>query len=91
MSREDENWQQEQARVNEVTSKVARRMEALEEEVGSVRGQVVDLRKDFWDEVRVNFSSADDLGETSTSLRQQSQVVSERERRHLQSSESLKK
>ncbi|WP_438350016.1 RNA polymerase recycling motor HelD [Paenibacillus sp. FA6] len=91
MSTSDQEWRDEQQRVDEVTTKVTRRIDKLEQEVGAVRGDVVDLRKEFWDEVRVNFSSSDDLGETSTSLRQQSQVLSERERRHLHSSESLKK
>ncbi|MEC0094241.1 RNA polymerase recycling motor HelD [Paenibacillus macquariensis] len=91
MGTSDQEWRDEQHRVDEVTTKVTRRIEKLQREVGNVRGDVVDLRKEFWDEVRVNFSSSDDLGETSTSLRQQSQVLSERERSHLQSSESLKK
>ncbi|MFU1792236.1 RNA polymerase recycling motor HelD [Paenibacillus azoreducens] len=91
MDLNDQQWQHEQRRVDQVTEKIAVRKGALEAEVGVVRSDVVELRKDFWDEVRVNFSSADDLGETSTSLRQQSQVLSERERAHLQSSETLKK
>lgn len=91
MDLNDQDWQDEQRRVDMVTGKVAVRKKALEADVGVVRGDVVELRKDFWDEVRVNFSSSDDLGETSTSLRQQSQVLSERERAHLQASETLKK
>ncbi|MWV43659.1 AAA family ATPase [Paenibacillus sp. HJL G12] len=91
MDLKDQDWQYEQQRVDKVTGKIAARKGTLEAEVGLVRGDVVELRKDFWDEVRVNFSSSDDLGETSTSLRQQSQVLSERERAHLQASETLKK
>lgn len=91
MSTNDQEWRHEQRRVDEVTEKIAHRIEKLQREVGTVRSDVVGLRKEFWDEVRVNFSSSDDLGETSTSLRQQSQVLSERERSHLQFSEALKK
>ncbi|MEC0369231.1 RNA polymerase recycling motor HelD [Paenibacillus chibensis] len=91
MDLKDQDWQYEQERVDSVTGKIAARKGTLEADVGLVRGDVVELRKDFWDEVRVNFSSSDDLGETSTSLRQQSQVLSERERAHLQASETLKK
>lgn len=91
MDLKDQDWQYEQQRVDKVTRKIEARKGMLEAEVGQVRGDVVELRKDFWDEVRVNFSSSDDLGETSTSLRQQSQVLSERERAHLQSFETLKK
>jgi DNA helicase-2/ATP-dependent DNA helicase PcrA len=91
MSTSDQEWRDEQQRVDEVTTKVTNRIKKINREVGSVRGDVLDLRKEFWDEVRVNFSSSDDLGETSTSIRQQSQVLSESERSHFQSSEALKK
>ncbi|CAM2944624.1 RNA polymerase recycling motor HelD [Paenibacillus sediminis] len=91
MSTVDNEWREEQQRVDEVTGKISRRIKRLEQDVGSVRGEVVTMRKDFWDEVTVNFSEADDVGETSTSLRQQSEILSERERRHLHSSVALGK
>jgi DNA helicase II / ATP-dependent DNA helicase PcrA len=87
----DSQWKEEQERVNDVTKLLSSRIRALSEELGLHRTEVVDMRKDFWEEVTVNFSSPDDLGETSTSLRQQSQILSERERHHLQSSKALKK
>lgn len=87
----DSEWKEEQGRVSEVTKLLSQRIRLLSEELGLHRTEVVDMRKDFWEEVTVNFSSPDDLGETSTSLRQQSQILSERERHHLQSSKALKK
>lgn len=87
----DQDWKDEQARVTEVTDKISRKINQLEADVGLVRDDVITMRKEFWDEVTVNFSNPDDLGETSTNLRQQSQVLSERERTHLQSSKALKK
>ncbi|WP_054956450.1 RNA polymerase recycling motor HelD [Paenibacillus dakarensis] len=91
MAISDQDWKDEQARVTEVTEKIGRKITELEADVGLVRGEVISMRKEFWDEVTVNFSNPDDLGETSTNLRQQSQVLSERERSHLQSSKALKK
>lgn len=91
MAISDQDWKDEQARVTEVTDKIGRKITQLEADVGLVRGDVIEMRKEFWDEVTVNFSNPDDLGETSTNLRQQSQVLSERERSHLQSSKALKK
>ncbi|MFM9278795.1 RNA polymerase recycling motor HelD [Paenibacillus jiagnxiensis] len=85
----DQEWTKEQQRVDEVTSVIRGRIRKLEAEVGSVREDVVSMRKDFWDEVTMNFSEADDVGETSTSLRQQSQVLSDREHRHKQSAAML--
>ena len=87
----DQAWQEEQNRVEEVADQIDARIRRLEREVGSVRGDVVSMRKDFWDEVTVNFSEADDVGETSTSLRQQSQVLSEREKSHQHASIALGK
>lgn len=91
MSGTDQVWQEEQQRVEYVADLVERNISRLEREVGAVRGDVVTMRKDFWDEVTVNFSEADDVGETSTSLRQQSQVLSEREKSHQHASAALEK
>ncbi|WP_151734718.1 RNA polymerase recycling motor HelD [Paenibacillus tengchongensis] len=91
MDTQDSQWNEEQERVTLVTRQLASHIRALQEELGTHRSDVVDMRKDFWEEVTVNFSSPDDLGETSTSLRQQSQILNERERHHLQSSKALKK
>ncbi|WP_127594290.1 RNA polymerase recycling motor HelD [Paenibacillus lautus] len=91
MAISEQDWQEEQARVTEVTTKIGNKISQLEASVGDIREVVIDMRKDFWDEVTVNFSNPDDLGETSTNLRQQSQVLAEREHAHLQSSKLLKK
>lgn len=87
----DQQWNEEQQRVNTVTDQIERKITTLEDEVGSFRDEVVGMRKDFWDEVTMNFSEADDVGETSTSMRQQSQVLSDRERSHLNTAAALDK
>ncbi|WP_209862111.1 RNA polymerase recycling motor HelD [Paenibacillus shirakamiensis] len=87
----DQDWQEEQTRVKEVTQLIEGRIRKLEQEVGSVRGDVVEMRKDFWDEVTMNFSESDDVGETSTSMRQQSEILSDRERSHLHAYAELSK
>lgn len=91
MSNHDKERQAEQRRVEYVEDQIETRITRLESEVGTIRGDVVSMRKDFWDEVTVNFSEADDVGETSTSLRQQSEVLSEREKRHQLAYNSLVK
>ncbi|ANA83248.1 helicase [Paenibacillus glucanolyticus] len=91
MAISEQDWQEEQKRVTEVSTKISNKISQLEASVGDIRDVVIDMRKDFWDEVTVNFSNPDDLGETSTNLRQQSQVLAEREHAHLQSSKLLKK
>ncbi|MEK4064539.1 MULTISPECIES: RNA polymerase recycling motor HelD [unclassified Paenibacillus] len=91
MEKHDSEWKEEQERVTGITKLLKSHIRQLSEELGLHRSDVVDMRKDFWEEVTVNFSSPDDLGETSTSLRQQAQILNERERHHLQSSKALKK
>ncbi|UQZ36373.1 helicase [Paenibacillus sp. PK3_47] len=91
MEKQEQEWKEEQARVTDITALLKSHIRGLSEELGLHRTDVVDMRKDFWEEVTVNFSSPDDLGETSTSLRQQAQILNERERHHLQSSKALKK
>lgn len=91
MEKQDSQWKEEQERVTGITKLLSAHIRRLSEELGLHRTDVVDMRKDFWEEVTVNFSSPDDLGETSTSLRQQAQILNERERHHLQSSKALKK
>lgn len=90
MEKHDSEWKEEQERVTGITKLLKGHIRQLSEELGLHRSDVVDMRKDFWEEVTVNFSSPDDLGETSTSLRQQAQILNERERHHLQSSKALK-
>lgn len=87
----EQQWSEEQHRVDNVTNQIERKITTLEQEVGSFRDEVVEMRKDFWDEVTMNFSEADDVGETSTSMRQQSQVLSDRERSHLNTAAALDK
>ncbi|WP_411349656.1 RNA polymerase recycling motor HelD [Paenibacillus sp. WLX2291] len=91
MAIEDQDWKMEQQRVDDVTAKINSKMAVLEQQVGESRGDVVGMRKDFWDEVSINLSEQDDVGETSTSLRQQSQVLSELELSHRRSSLTLDK
>ncbi|MBW4083399.1 RNA polymerase recycling motor HelD [Paenibacillus sp. S150] len=91
MEKHDNEWKEEQGRVSRITKLLSAHIRRLSGELGLHRSDVVDMRKDFWEEVTVNFSSPDDLGETSTSLRQQAQILNERERHHLQSSKALKK
>jgi DNA helicase II / ATP-dependent DNA helicase PcrA len=87
----ESDWRSEQLRVNDVTGQMRRRIEQLELEVGRVKSDVVDIRKNFWDEVSVNLGNTDDAVETYISIKQQAEVLSERERRYSHSAASLKK
>ncbi|MFC5450694.1 RNA polymerase recycling motor HelD [Paenibacillus aestuarii] len=91
MSLSEQDWTQEEQRVHKVTEKIGVHMERLEAEVGLVRSDVVSIRKHFWDEVTVDFSTTDGAVETIASLKQQAEMLSERERSHRHSSAALMK
>ncbi|TDF96653.1 RNA polymerase recycling motor HelD [Paenibacillus piri] len=87
----EQQWRLEQARVDEVTDKIEQRIQALELETGSVKTEVVSIRKHFWDDVTINLSTHEDKIESYWSLRQQAELLSERERSYRHAAEALSK
>ncbi|MDQ0188984.1 UvrD-helicase domain-containing protein [Alicyclobacillus cycloheptanicus] len=72
----------EQARVTEVTAKVARRLAQFRQQAAGVQSEIVSIRRDFWEDVTVNLEDAIEAAETMASIRQQAEVMSEQERSH---------
>lgn len=69
---------------------IRHRVSRLKREVGRAKSDVVTSRKDFWDEVSVNFGTSDDLVESHFSIRQHAEVLSEQERIYSHSAQKLK-
>jgi DNA helicase-2/ATP-dependent DNA helicase PcrA len=82
MSLTEAEWLFEQQRMEHVNMLLNHRIEHLEAEVGLVKDVVVDIRKNFWDGITINLGNPDDIGETFFSVKQQADVISERERTH---------
>lgn len=82
---------QEQQRVDTVIQELQARIIAIEPQVGALREQVVDIRKQFWDDVTVNIGHEDDALETHYSLRQQAELLTEREISHRLLFDQLKR
>ncbi|OME87458.1 helicase [Paenibacillus sp. FSL A5-0031] len=78
------DWQQEQERLDMVTKQLQASIAELEPEVDQLRDQAADIRKRFWEEVTVDTSTDEDFEETFLTIKQQSAVLSERERSHAQ-------
>ncbi|MGO4694488.1 RNA polymerase recycling motor HelD [Paenibacillus sp. 2TAB26] len=78
------DWQQEQERLDMVTKQLQTSIAELEPEVDQLRDQAADIRKRFWEEVTVDTSTDEDFEETFLTIKQQSAVLSERERSHAQ-------
>ncbi|EIJ79836.1 helicase, UvrD/Rep family protein [Bacillus methanolicus PB1] len=80
---------QEQERLDSVMETITEQISKLEDETAQLRKEVVDIRKHFWDDVKVNIDTFDDYLETIISLRQQAQVLSISQSTHRQAFKRL--
>ncbi len=89
MSRVSEQaWVEEQHRITAVRNEIQERAETLQEQISGIREDIVGFRKHFWDDVTVNVEGLEEMVETMASLKQQAEVISDRERRIVSSSRS---
>ncbi len=86
----NEEWIEEQKRVDDTVNKVKRKEEALKASVHLVKAEAEEIRKNFWEDVTVNLDEPDDVIETYTSIRQQAELLSERERSYGHVEENVK-
>lgn len=87
---QSKDWQIEQKRVTSVVNEVDKKINKLKENAGTVRSDVLEIRKDFWEDVTVNMDEPDDFIETAASIKQQAELLSERERTHKHLDRHLK-
>ncbi|MED1781520.1 RNA polymerase recycling motor HelD [Brevibacillus fortis] len=90
MSVTDQDRQNEQQRVEGVISEIKNRIDDLKEHVNVVSEDIIGIRKHFWDDVTVNFEDAIEAVETYASIKQQAEVLSERERIHRHAQNQLR-
>lgn len=72
----------EQERVTWIIGLLEAEIQRLTPEVGELHSQVVDIRKNFWEDVTLNLSNSDDAMESVAAMRQQAEVLTEREISH---------
>lgn len=89
MSVTEREWREEEERVERVIGEIDRKIGSLQEHVSDVRADIVEIRKNFWDDVTVNVDDAIEAVETYASIKQQAEVLSERERSHRHASRQL--
>ena len=80
---------QEQERVNSVVETITEKISRLEDETSRRRMEVVNIRKHFWDEVKVNIDTFDDYLETIIGLRQEAQALAVSQSTHRHASKRL--
>lgn len=87
---QNKDWNLEQKRVDFVVQEIEKKAMKLNSNAGKVSSDVLEIRKTFWNDVTVNFDEPDDIAETAASIKQQAELLSERERTHTQLDEQLK-
>jgi len=80
---------QEQERLDSIMSIIVEQIGMLENETSQRRKEVIDFRKHFWDDVKVNTDTFDDYLETIIALRQQAQNLSVSQSTHRQAFKRL--
>ncbi|MCT8139121.1 UvrD-helicase domain-containing protein [Anaerobacillus sp. CMMVII] len=81
--------QQEQKRVDRVMETITEEIHRLEDETAKSKNEVVQIRKHFWDEVKVSTDTFDDYLETIIGLRQEAQALSVSQSTHRHASKRL--
>lgn len=90
MSVTDQDKREEVERVSQVIAVIDKRIDSLAQQVSEVSTDIVSIRKHFWDDVTVNFEDVTEAAETYASIKQQAEVLSERERSHRHALQQLK-
>ncbi|MEC5425487.1 RNA polymerase recycling motor HelD [Virgibacillus sp. C22-A2] len=90
MSHDTDNRATEQNRVDLVIHEINKKEEKIYSKSAGLKDSVIELRKSFWEDVTVNLDEPDDVIETQASIKQQAELLSERERFHGKLGEELK-
>ncbi|WP_026089097.1 RNA polymerase recycling motor HelD [Bacillus massilioanorexius] len=90
MNQRSQDIQSEEARIQNVLHVINKKIGNLKGDSTEIKTDVIHLRKTFWDDVTVNVDNLEDAVETLASIKQQSELLSERERTHKQFDKQLK-
>ncbi|MFY4775000.1 RNA polymerase recycling motor HelD [Metabacillus sp. RGM 3146] len=90
MSSWEMELEKEERRVNQIAAKISQRLEHLQQETGEVKTDIIDIRKTFWEDVKVNVDSDHEAAETAAAIRQQAELLSEREQNYRLSEKQIR-
>lgn len=74
----------EEERIRMVLREIDKKMMKLDLDFGGLKKDVIHLKRTFWDDVKINFDHPEEAGETLSSIKQQAELLSERERTYRQ-------
>ncbi|MET3698234.1 DNA helicase-2/ATP-dependent DNA helicase PcrA [Bacillus oleivorans] len=84
------DWKKEQDRIDTIVEVIDAKVSFLEQNTGHIKEDILEIRKNFWNDVTINFDEPDDITETFASIKQQAEMLSERERSQGQVQKQLK-
>ncbi|URN94296.1 MAG: UvrD-helicase domain-containing protein [Candidatus Pristimantibacillus lignocellulolyticus] len=90
MSSTTDDRNNEERRVRDIIQLVRKRLEHIEDEKGDVKSEIVNIKTNFWDDVTLNFEDAAESAESHASMKQQAELLSERERSYRLMSEQIR-
>lgn len=90
MSNEQREKELEQRRVHFIAEEIDETIVRLSQHAGKISSDAHELRTTFWDNVTVNVDEPDDIHETYFSIKQQAELLSERERSEKQLNHQMK-
>ncbi len=82
VSKEGQTWQIEQRRVDKVINEINKKEDQLALRATDLKDSVIELRETFWDDVTVNLDEPDDVIETEASIKQQAELLKQKELVH---------
>lgn len=90
MNKQSNLWLLEQQRVDDVVTEIEKKQLQLRKNTGNLKEGIIKLRKNFWEDVTINVDEPDDIIETQASIKQQAELLSEKERSHGHQYDQLK-
>ncbi|HWO74942.1 MAG TPA: RNA polymerase recycling motor HelD [Bacillus sp. (in: firmicutes)] len=84
------DWKKEQERIDSIVDVIDEKVSYLEQNTGHIKDDILEIRKNFWNDVTINLDEPDDIIETFVSIKQQAEMLSERERSQGQVQKLLK-
>ncbi|WP_080875041.1 RNA polymerase recycling motor HelD [Oceanobacillus timonensis] len=90
MDKQSNSHEFEYQRLEKVLNIIDEKQNALKEQSSKVKEDVVELRKTFWDDITVNMDEMDDIIETQESIKQQSNILAQKERHYGKNYQRMK-
>lgn len=81
----------EEERLLFVRKEIIKQLKVLESSASGLSQDVISLKKTFWDDVKVNMDNPEEASETLASIKQQAELLSERERNQEQLHKQFRK